>query len=374
MAKIFRKLLVQLHFYIGISVGAVLVVSGITGSLLVFGRDIDKSVNAHLTSVPIRESRASLSAIESDVKDLYPDASIPYINMPRVAGESIEFYLSTGETFPIVYADPYTGAILGVRDQHSMLFEWIFAIHTGDIGGETGEWVVGTGAIVLLLLSLSGIYLWFPGRRKLRRGFRINTRNGTKRMVYDIHSVVGFYASVLLVLTSVSAIYLIFHDATASFINLITFSPSATAPSRTEPQKEPGKLLALDDAVDIAQKALPGSQISYILPPTEPDVPFAVRAKLPEEWHPNGRSVVYLNQNSGEILHIENALNAPLGTRIANALYPLHIGVVGGTANRVVQLFLGLVPALLYVTGFWMWYSRRKRRAVSSSQKSLVQR
>ena len=123
--------------------------------------------------------------------------------------------------------------------------------------------------------------------------------------------------------------------------------------------------ISLDEAVRKAQSALPQAQLTYVLPPAKPDAPFSVRGKLGDEWHPNGRSVVFLDSYTGEILHIENALNAPLGARIANALYPLHIGIVGGTANRFVLFFVGLVPAMLYVTGLLMWRNRRLRRKKS---------
>lgn len=357
-----RKLLVKLHLYVGITVGAVLVVTGITGSLLVFGRDADRAAQSHLTSVNVGATRANLGAIEEKVKARYPGAGMPYINLPRNPTGSIEFYLSHGDNLPLVYADPYTGEILGVRDQHSMVFEWIFRLHTGKMGGDAGEWVAGIAAFVLLFLSLTGVYLWFPGRRNLRRGFVINTKRGWKRTIYDLHNVVGFYASILLVLLSMSGIYLIFHDGTAKFINLITFSPPAAAPPEMESPQKSAQRISLDEAVRQAQLALPGAQLTYVLPPSKAGAPFVVRGKLGDEWHPNGRSVVYLDSYTGEVLHIENALNAPLGTRIANALYPLHIGIVGGMANRLVQVIVGLVPALLYVTGFLMWFNRRKRR------------
>ena len=37
---------------------------------------------------------------------------------------------------------------------------------------------------------------------------------------------------------------------------------------------------------------------------------------------------------------------------------PLHVGNFAGNAVRVVWLVLGLSPAVLFVTGFIMWWTR----------------
>jgi uncharacterized iron-regulated membrane protein len=53
---------------------------------------------------------------------------------------------------------------------------------------------------------------------------------------------------------------------------------------------------------------------------------------------------------------------APVGAQVYNALYPLHIGIGGGTAMRVLVLVVGLAPALLAVTGTLHWWRRSARR------------
>lgn len=83
-----------------------------------------------------------------------------------------------------------------------------------------------------------------------------------------------------------------------------------------------------------------------------------MRFKQAAELHPNGRSIVYLDPQTWNIIRVEDALRAPLGTRVANLMYPLHVGRLGGVFTRVLLVFVGLVPALLFLTGLLMWRAR----------------
>jgi uncharacterized iron-regulated membrane protein len=98
--------------------------------------------------------------------------------------------------------------------------------------------------------------------------------------------------------------------------------------------------------------------VTYVSLPATPTSPLSVRKHLDPELHPNGRSFVYLDPWSGEVLAAENALLAPAGTRLDNLVYPLHIGRFGGVTVRVLYALLGLFPLLLFVSGCLMWWNR----------------
>lgn len=345
-----------------------LVVSGITGSLLVFGRESDAALNAHLFRVTPHAAPLNTPALEAvarNIKELHPRAIIGYIKLPRTPANSIEFHLTDGERSFVIYINPHTLDTLGTRDEEATWHDWLFKLHTELLSGETGEIVIGIGAIALFILSLSGVYLWFPGRKHFRRGFKINFRGNTKRTIYDSHNVLGFFASVFLLVSSVTGTYLVFHDSFARAVDVITGSqPRPVAPKQTARQDAAN--ISFDDALIRARRALPQAEWTYILPAKKADAPLIVRGKLAKEWHPNGRTFVYLDMHTGEVLSIENALESPLGTRIVNMMYPLHIGLAGGIATRVLQIFIGLAPAVLFITGFLMWRNRTKpRRRVS---------
>ena len=83
---------------------------------------------------------------------------------------------------------------------------------------------------------------------------------------------------------------------------------------------------------------------------------IAVRLRQQKEWLPNGRTMVWFDPATGTMVASRDALALPLGSRLANADYPLHAAKVGGLTYRLVMtvsgLSLGLLGTLAVVT-FW---------------------
>lgn len=91
-----------------------------------------------------------------------------------------------------------------------------------------------------------------------------------------------------------------------------------------------------------------------------------IRKKTASEIHPVGMNFISIDPFQGRVLRVEADARAGWATRLLNLRYPLHIGVWGGFVSRVLHVFLGLTPALLFVSGFLMWWNRlsaRRRRA-----------
>jgi uncharacterized iron-regulated membrane protein len=89
--------------------------------------------------------------------------------------------------------------------------------------------------------------------------------------------------------------------------------------------------------------------------------------RLPGEIHQVGRTFVHFDQYDGKLLRADNVLESNLATRINAWFYPLHTGVYGGTATRVLNVLSGLSLALVSLSGGWMWVRSRlaKRRAAA---------
>jgi uncharacterized iron-regulated membrane protein len=81
---------------------------------------------------------------------------------------------------------------------------------------------------------------------------------------------------------------------------------------------------------------------------------------------------VYLDQYTGARLAEPTPATRTAGDVIMAWVAPLHVGNFGGMGVRVAWLVLGLAPALLFVTGFIMWWTRvvRPRWARVSTRRS----
>lgn len=81
---------------------------------------------------------------------------------------------------------------------------------------------------------------------------------------------------------------------------------------------------------------------------------------------------VQIDRYSGEVLYFINSKTASLGDRILNAFAPMHYGTFGGLPTRILYVFVGLSPTVLFITGLTMYRLRRRPKAVA--KRELIQR
>ena len=255
-----------------------------------------------------------------------------------------------------VYLDPHRATLLGARGETDHLTGWLFHLHSKLLGGAAGERVVGGAGLLLVLLALTGLVGWWPGRRKLRLALTVAPGRSRRRTFYDLHRAGGFYTVVFLLAAGLTGSGLVFHEAAEGLLNGFKADGPAKPPHST-PLKD-AERATVDQAVREARAALPGATVTFVTLPQAPEDPVTVRMRTPGKWHPNGRSYVYLDAFTGRVLRIDDARLAPRGTRIYQTFYPIHIGSVGGIGLRLLYVLLGLAPTFLAVTGFWLWRRR----------------
>jgi uncharacterized iron-regulated membrane protein len=86
---------------------------------------------------------------------------------------------------------------------------------------------------------------------------------------------------------------------------------------------------------------------------------------------------VDIDRYSGKILHVINSQTAKLGDRLLNAFVPIHYGTFGGLPTRILYVFVGLTPAILFITGVIMYLLRYRPQKVtgnSTDSRELVER
>ena len=356
-----RRFLFHVHLYMGLIAGLLLSVAGLTGSLLVFSHELDALLYPRLHHAAHRggsgESKGPHAVLEA-VRRAYPATPVQYLLPPREQDGVYEVWLKGDRR---VYIDPHSGALLGSRRTTDHPAGFVLALHTHLLAGDAGETVVGLGGVLLILLGVTGVYLWWPGKRNLRQGFKVQWRASWKRVNYDLHRVGGILAVLLLGLIALTGTALVFGAFFTDAAHWLTRTPRP--PARPLSVIQTGvPPLPLDDLIQRADDALPGGVTTRITPPTRPEAAVIVRKKLPGDLHPNGMSFDYLDQYSGAPLRVENALLAPAAPRLLNLRYPLHIGSYGGIASRLLHLLVGLTPGTLFVTGCLMWWNRKSGR------------
>ena len=351
----------KLHLWVGLALGLVLVVLSVTGSALVFRHEVDRALNPGLLRVEPAGAPAPLAAAVG-AAERAAGADVRLVRLPRQPGHALEAWLTDGRQ---AYVDPYRADVLGLRGTEEGAMNVLFALHAELLGGTTGGLVVGAIGLLTLLLAATGLVLWWPARfrwGRLRRALAVEWKKGPWRLNYDLHQAGGFWTAAFLVVVAATGSALIYYQATGSILNAATRSEAPPPPPTVGPAEAALAPGVLDGALATARRVLPDAEPTFVTPPTSEGAPLAVRLKTPEEWHPNGRSYVYLAPATGRVLRVDDAREAPAGARVLHLAYPLHIGAFGGGWVRVLYVLLGLSPAVLSVTGTLIWYRRWRRR------------
>ena len=379
-SKKIRDLAFTLHRYLGLVVGVILVIVGFTGSLLVFEQDFDRFMIAQQYGqiTPQQVQLVSPESVMNTIKTKYAtrsDLHLFRIYLPDTPASPYVGQLSTtNDQRTEVFLNPYTGKIIGERISDNTLIGMILSLHYSLMAGETGTIIIGIAAFFMCVLTITGLVLW-PGWRRLIAGFKIKLDAHPKRANFDIHKVAGVIAVVFLFFTGFTGFCWNFYDLTEPIIYAVTFTQK---PSELVSQPIPNKsTLKLTQQLKIANAALPGAITKSIYFPKLPEETLQIRMKLPQENEEYGNSNVYLDQYSGKVLKVDNALKMPLGDRVLNSFIPLHYGTFWGLPSRILYVFVGLAPLILFITGFVMWryrYQAKTRKSDRSIELSDLRR
>ncbi|MEH2072211.1 MAG: PepSY-associated TM helix domain-containing protein [Nostoc sp.] len=360
--KKLRNIIFTLHRILGFAIALIAVLVGITGSLIVFQREINEfQLHQQFGAIIPQGDRLSLEVVLDIVK-------AAYANLPEMALQGVSFPIKPDDFFSVVisspgkdwvevYVNPYTGAILGNSLHPNGVQRFlgiVYELHTSLKLGDLGLKIVGVVGLGMCIVAIAGIILW-PGWRKLTAGFKIKWNARPKRLNFDLHKVFGITTAIFLLFTFFTgfAWNLGYVDP---MIRAITFSPPL--PELVSVPLANQSPLPLSQQMETAHLALPDGALRSIDLTTDPKAPLRLRMKLPQEREKYGMSNVYLDRYNGQLLRVDNSLKASLGDKILNSFEPLHYGTFGGLPTRILYIFVGLAPLILSITGFVMWWYR----------------
>lgn len=202
--KTTRNWIFTLHRYLGLALGLILIIVGLTGSLLVFEDEINQWSDDRQfgTVTPIGEVLPAERMVEI-FQTTYPNGKILFIAAPSDDRHLfiLQFHPKNNpDDWHAAFINPYTGTVMGDRSlSESRLTDYLIDLHKSlMLSGLEGATIVGIASLLLVILSLTGVILW-PGWRKLTSGFKIKWNTRPKRLNFDLHKVVGIIMAVFMV-------------------------------------------------------------------------------------------------------------------------------------------------------------------------------
>lgn len=204
-----RRALFQIHLWTGVGVGLYIVVVTATGSALVYKAKLN-ALFVPTTVVPVSGSIKSEVELRDAAAKTFPTFRVGKIDMPRRPDRPAVVTLVSGRYEQTRNFDPYTATDLGLAGNETRFILGLVDLHDNLLGGETGRKVNGAGALLLVVMCLTGLVIWWPGSGTWRRGLIVKRGSSWKRFNFDLHSAIGFWAFLLLLLWAVTGAYFAF--------------------------------------------------------------------------------------------------------------------------------------------------------------------
>lgn len=214
--------------------------------------------------------------------------------------------------------------------------------------------------VIFVLMLITGLVLWFPGQmRLLKQSLTIKRKASFKRLNYDLHNVLGFYASVVLLVTALSGLYFAFKSVknAASF-----FTGSKLGQGKAIVLAKPTHI---DSIPARYNKIYTEAKIKY---PGAISTSFSLRGKgelrlrmiYPYRWARNQNTFFY-EEATGAMTRAKLYKDYNGADLIEATNYDLHTGRLLGLPNKILSFLAALVAASLPITGFIIWWKKRKK-------------
>lgn len=382
-----RWIVFQLHWGLGITLGLVLALMGITGALMSFEDPIMRVLSPGIVTVaPREEAPLTPDALVSRIQAQRPHVAVTSLTLTAGPGAAARVQLGPREAAERSYVDPYDGRLLGPARGEGffafvrVLHRWL-ALPDGPRG--VGRQIAGAAALALLYLSLSGLYLRWP-RRPLDAGewLRLDWRSKGRTLYRSLHAVIGTWVLLVYLVFSLTGLWWTYDWYRGGATWVLT----GKAPVQREagPPRGPGgdhgpngehtppdhahaaPAVVLDAAWAAFQQQTGGRYASATLAPPMPgDTTIRIRFLAPDAGHDRAIDEMALDSRDGHVISTSSYTGKPLGARIAAAILSVHRGSFFGIGGAVLFMLAALAMPLFTVTGILLYLDRRRRTAAT---------
>lgn len=218
----FRRALFQIHLWTGIAIGLYVVMISVTGSVLVYRNELYRAFSPQPVLVDGSGEVLGAEQLKEAARRAYPSYEISEIRPGKTTNQALEVTLTGGDGTIRRLFHPFTGEDLGnPLPPGYRVSAWLLDLHDNLLNGETGRRVNGLGALFLIVLSLTGAVIWWPGTGKWRRSLIFDLRSNWKRLTWSLHSAFGFWFFVFVGMWGITGAYLSFPQLFGAVFDLI---------------------------------------------------------------------------------------------------------------------------------------------------------
>jgi uncharacterized iron-regulated membrane protein len=347
-----KNFIFHVHSTAGLVSGLFILLMSLSGAALVFHENLD---NIQKPAVePMSYSVTTVDNCYSTIQKQYPRAQISNCVLPENSMAPFSFFIydssyKNGTKVMEVFLHPQSAEVLKKRGGSDNFANWLAKFHNSFHLGKTGEWLLGFFALVFLLSILTGLILF---RKKILAVLLF------KKAVYkrnNLHQLIGVYALLFNLMIGVTGFWMQRYVFKKEFYAVDNYTPVL--------KTSPPLPFKFDSAFTEIKKQYPDFTASVVY--------FAQSNKSKTAVYGSRSSNAYIHSKKfADVIFLDSA-GSISKTRFINEIdaadrydiinSQLHMGRFGGLGIKITYFVFGLSGGFLNITGFLLWWRRRKK-------------
>ncbi|ASZ10188.1 PepSY domain-containing protein [Chitinophaga pendula] len=390
----FRKVNDFLHLWLGLISGIIVFIVSVTGCIYAFEREIRNYTQPYqfveAKQAPyLPPSQLKVIAAKAAFGSNAPDSmtsKISGVSYGAPGTAAIAAYTDKKNGYTMVYMNPYDGKVLHQKILKDDFFRFILEGHFNLwLPREIGQPIVASAVLIFVFLLISGLIMWWPKKwTKAARdqSFKVKWKASFKRVNYDLHNVLGFYVMTIALVLGLTGLVWGFKWFSKSYYWTLTGGKTMPAGKGARPSSDTLQYTAALSHIPedvVFQNAL--KEYKGITGTIQ--VQFAVKKDdaisltyNPDQGTYNKREFRYFDQYTlkeipGKNLYSTKYNKASIGEKIYRSNYDIHVGAIAGLPGKILAFFASLICASLPVTGFYVWWGKKKKQKKPALQKPV---
>ena len=364
-----KKIFGWLHLWLGYISGLIVIIISITGAIYSWEPELSEYTQPYRHVTPENRPFQPVTAIRAAGESMRGGEKafrILYEGKDKAA--VVQFFKRKPYHYYNVYVNPYTARVQKVLNRDDEFFHFILNGHMYLwLPQEIGKPIVGYGTLIFFFVLVTGIVLWWP-RNKARRksSFRIKLDASPKRLNYDLHNVLGFYACWIIIFAALTG--LVWSFAWMAQAEFWVFSGGKKRPAAVPVKSDKHALVKDSTSVNRVFEAFTArypEAAGYSLSLPANDSAAIIARAYPSHNQFYNADYLYFDQHTGKEIaapYLGKYKDATVAEKAVRMNYDIHVGSIAGLPGRLLMFFASLITASLPITGWLIWWGKKKKK------------
>ena len=275
-----------------------------------------------------------------------------------------------------VFINPYSGQVLKSVVNHNGDFDFFRLVLSGHrtlwLPREIGSPIVGYSVLIFLITLITGVILWCPRswtRKALVQRLTLKRPFTFSRLNFDLHNVAGFYAALVLAVLCFTGL----------IFSLNWFSRGVYSITSGGEELKP-YVLPVSDTLQVVNRVTnpldrlytqlrleePAAKTFYFALPGQADGVYRVSVVHKRGSYYRTDNLFFdrytLVSLKGAGSYAGKYTEASPADKFRRMNLEIHDGRIWGLPGKIIMFLASLTGASLPVTGFIIWYRKRRKR------------